>query len=77
MPWERIYHPEIDTSNALLAATQKETTRDLMAEFYADCLRAGRACDFAAINQAILKRWPRGLNYIKTRAWKLFEGKHS
>jgi hypothetical protein len=71
MPWERVYDPASATHNALNAAEETSVTRDIMAEFYADCLRAGRDCDYKAINAAILKRWPKGLNYIKTRAWKL------
>lgn len=47
-----------------------------MAGFYRDCIIAdqmhpenGRV-DFAAVNKAILARWPKGLTYIKELAWK-------
>ena len=71
MPWERIYSAANEQSNALNAAAHPECTRDLMAEFYADCLKCDRTkIDWAALNAAILKRWPKGLKYIKERAWK-------
>lgn len=75
---ERIYIPSCDQSNAINAAADRTMTRKDMAGFYADCLRAdavgvrlglGRV-DFAAVNKAILARWPKGLTFIKERAWK-------
>lgn len=70
MPFERIYIASVEQSNAINAAADPECTRDQMAEFYADCLRVRDGVDWAAVNAAILKRWAKGLNYIKTRAWK-------
>jgi len=71
---ERIYHPTIDTSNALNAVADPDCTRKDMAVFYADLLRCHALypgqIDWPAINNAILKRWPRGLEYIKSLAWK-------
>lgn len=58
MPWERLYHPDIDTSNALNAAAEKGCRREDMAWFYLDCIRSDavndKKCDFKAINAAIL-----------------------
>ena len=53
---------------------------------YADCIRAYLLTneynagdvvtqrlnvDWTAINAAVVARWPKGLEYIKTKAWKL------
>ncbi len=74
--FERIYIASVEQSNAINAASDKETTRDIMASFYRDCIIAdqmhaenGRV-DFAAVNKAILARWPKGLKYIKELAWR-------
>lgn len=77
---ERIYSPESDTMNAMNAIADPECTRDSMASFYEDLLhcyqRFGQhSIDFKAINEAIVKRWPKGLTYIKNKAWKLFESR--
>ena len=76
---ERIYMPAVDQSNALNAAADKDCRRVGMAGMYADCLRADTIAkreglpgvDWKAVNAAILKRWPKGLNWIKERAWKM------
>ncbi len=77
MGFVRFFSNRLDTRNALLAAAGGAVNRDDMAEYYADCLRCKRAtgkdCDWKAINAAILRRWPRGLLYIKRLAWKLAE----
>lgn len=31
--------------------------------------------DFKAVNNAILARWPKGLDYIKGKAWKALEAR--
>ena len=74
---ERIYSAEIDQSNAINAAADKEVTRDVMATFYRDCIIAdkkdglGRRVDFAVLNKAIIERWSlSSLAYIKNLAWK-------
>jgi hypothetical protein len=83
MPFERVYSPAVETSNALAVANDPECTADLMVGFYADCLVADwyydlhpdipgvmRRCDYLAINRAILARWSlRTLTRIKIRAW--------
>ena len=73
--FERIYDPECEASNAVNAAADPECTRDAMASFYADCIRATLAgpVDFARVNRAVLARWPRGLLYVKRRAWREVE----
>ncbi len=51
-------------------------TRDGVAQTYAFCLRQRvlDRIDFQPINQAILARWrPSALEYIKRRAWELYE----
>jgi hypothetical protein len=76
---ERIYIASVEQSNAINAANDNECTRDVMAGFYRDCIIADKIhpengrVDFKAVNQAILQRWPKGLNYIKEKAWKLGE----
>lgn len=72
---EELFFPACNFSNAMNAVADKEVTRDDMAEFYADCLRAGAEhghdkIDWKALNLAIMKRWPKGLKYIKEKAWK-------
>ena len=69
----RLYCPENETRNALNAAEAPECTRKMMAGCYADCIRAehpDKSCDWPAINAAILKRWPKSLEWIKRQAWK-------
>lgn len=81
MPWERVYLSEGEQSNALHAADSRDCTRNDMAEIYADCIiadglarLAGRArVDFAIVNRAILRRWPKGLTCIKEHAWRIVE----
>ena len=75
---ERIYSPEIETGNLLSAVASKESTQNDVARFYADCLRCyaihGRdSMDWKLINRPILERWPKGLERVKTLAWKLLE----
>ena len=53
-------------------------TRDSVALTYAFCLRRAnigrKPVDFGNINRAIMTRWtPSALDYIKRRAWKLYE----
>ena len=67
--------PAIDQHNAMTAASNKDVTRDDMATFYADLILCAHqfgdhAIDFEAVHRAILERWPGGLNYIKSKAWK-------
>jgi hypothetical protein len=51
-------------------------TRDDVAMTYAFCIRQAGEIDFAAINRAIVDRWSlSALEYVKTRAWRLVEGK--
>lgn len=74
MTFERVHISSCATSNALLAANCKDVTREGMACFYADCIRAEtitkKPCDWPEINAAIVRRWPKGLVWIKTQAWK-------
>lgn len=77
---EMVFIPSICQSNALNAAVDPTCTRDLMASVYEDCLHCygkhGKdSIDFKAINEAIVKRWPKGLEYIKMRAWKLAQSR--
>lgn len=52
----------------------KASTRDLIATTYAWCIRQRNEVDFKTINRAILNRWsPHALEYIKRKAWKMFE----
>ena len=73
MSLERIYIGSVEQSNAINAAADPECDRDMMASFYADCLRVRNDVDWRAVNEAVLKRWFHDLIYIKTRAWKLLE----
>lgn len=67
----RILDPINEHRNAMNAAKDKRVGRDTMASFYADCIRAGMNCEqVTSLNRAIMDRWPRGLVYIKTKAWK-------
>jgi hypothetical protein len=78
MPIERVYIPSNEQSNALAAAADPACTREDMAGCYAELIRCAQihgaeSIDFAAVNRAILARWPAGLVWIKRRAWKLVE----
>ena len=78
---ERIYVSSVEQLNAINAAKDPVVKRDDMASVYADCIRADTAAfitlservDFVQVNNAILQRWPKGLEYIKRKAWKLLE----
>ena len=76
MSFERIYVPAIEERDALNAAANPDTTRELMSSYYADLLRCARihgvrSIDWRKVNRAILNRWSvSGLNYIKKLAWK-------
>lgn len=85
---ERIHLPSIDQSNCLNAIADPESTRDVVAAFYADCLRCANihgieTIAWPAINRAIMARWNKGknklagLNYIKEKAWKEAHSAHS
>lgn len=75
---ERIFIASIEQSNAINAAADKGCNRQLMASCYMDCIiadeqardRGGKRVDWIAVNNAILVRWPKGLDYIKKLAWK-------
>jgi hypothetical protein len=61
----RVFVPECDQANAINAA---------------DCLRCAavhgqQTIDWKAVNLAIVQRWPKGLSYIETRAWRLLKEK--
>ncbi len=66
----RLHIPGIALHNALTAAAAKACSREKMAHFYADMILAG-CKDWHEINAAIQNRWPHGLAYIKTQAWKI------
>jgi hypothetical protein len=79
MPWERIYSVPVETSNCLNAVADRKATQAVVASCYADCILADAAArrngsaervDSKAINQAILARWPKGLERVKKLAWK-------
>ncbi len=75
---ERIYDPATVQANALDAVADPKCTRELMATFYADLIRCaqryGNDCiNSGVINLAIFTRWPKGLEFIKRRAWKLVD----
>lgn len=53
---------------------QGSTQKDI-ANTYAMALVSSRPTDWARVNAAILEKWPRGLNRIKTWAWKIVETK--
>lgn len=72
----RMFVPSLEMSNAMNAIADKSCTRNTMAAFYADLIACasihGHKCiDWKAINDAITKRWPKGLNYIKKMAWRV------
>ncbi len=72
MTFERVHISSIATDNALLGAKCPDVNQEHMADFYADMLRAEgitkKPCDWAAVNEAILERWPKGLTRIKEKA---------
>ena len=52
---------------------EKKTTRDSLALSYAMAMASSYPTNYERVNRAIIKRWSRsGLDYIKTRAWKIF-----
>jgi len=66
----RVYSADSDFSNAMNVAKDKTVTRLLMASFYADCIQARISPEqVSALNHAILARWPKGLKFIKEKAW--------
>ena len=66
----RIYDADSDFSNAMNAVKDKAATRLVIASFYADCIRARiRPEQVSELNHAILARWPKGLKFIKEKAW--------
>lgn len=74
--FERVYIPSIELQNAINAAKDKSCTREIMARFYADCIRCSTihglgSIDWKTLNAAIVNRWPRGLEYIKSLARKI------
>lgn len=79
MTIERIYISSIDQSNAISATECKEVTRDDMAQLYAGCIVSDELArrdnrqrvDWVKVNEAITRRWPKGLIYIKKKAWKM------
>lgn len=74
MKIERIYTVAICFGNAMEAVKHKDTTRDIMASFYEDCIHCGdyETTHWRDLNLAILARWPKGLEYIKAQAHKRF-----
>lgn len=84
MTFERVYVCSVEQSNAINAAADLGVNQKLMAEFYRDCLIAdllaqkfmpssSSRVDWKAVNAAILRRWPKGLERIKKLAWKMAE----
>ncbi len=76
---ERIYSVHCEQSNLLSAVADPRCTQADVASCYEDCLLADAAakrdglverCDWRAINAAVAKRWPRGLERVKRLAWK-------
>jgi len=67
----------VDVERVILEEiAEKESTRDCIAATYAFCITTCEDIDIGKINRAIVERWSKsGLNYIKTEAWKLMEGK--
>lgn len=50
-------------------------TQASVAKTYALALRSEWPTDWGRVNRAILAKWPRGLQRIKTSAWRKVEGK--
>lgn len=67
----------MDCENVILREIEdRDCKRDTVALTYAFCLRSDEKIDYEKINKAIIARWSKSaLNYIKTRAWKLHEGR--
>ena len=64
------------TSTLLMEISLPEMKRQDIARTYALALRTSRNTDWSKVNRAIIDRWSfSGLEYIKTRAWKIVEGK--
>lgn len=73
---EQVFNPTWCFTNALNAAADKDCNQAIMAEFYADCLRAAAehgvaSIDWRTLNSEIAARWPKGLERIKGKAWRL------
>ena len=52
-------------------------TQKQVAETYAMGLVSSWPTDWAVVNAAITKRWPKGLNRVKEMAWKIFRQKQN
>ena len=64
------------TKVLLMEISLPEMKRQDIARTYALALKNSHNTDWYKVNQAIIARWSfSGLEYIKTRAWKIVEGK--
>ncbi len=72
---ERVWTPDIELRNALSAADDPSVTQMRMAEYYADCLMHHDKIDWPKLNAAVKRRWPKGLQRVKEKAWKIFNGR--
>ena len=61
---------DFTTLHMIALARNDAITRDDMARAYGQYLVLPDV-DWAAVNQAIVSRWPRGLKYIKRQAYKV------
>lgn len=76
--FERIFIASIEQSNAINASEDEECNQQDMSTFYMDCIIADQqsrakgieGVDWRAVNEAIIKRWPKGLVRIKEMAHK-------
>ncbi len=58
-------HPELVIENEIAqGCTQKQ-----IAQTYRLAMQSSWPTDWARVNQAILKRWPKGLQRVKEMAW--------
>lgn len=73
----RLYIVSNAQSNLMAAISDPSCRQADIASFYEDAIIADKSreegaegVDWALVNKAIIARWPKGLQRIKTMAWK-------
>lgn len=65
-----------DCTNVIVReCASPDITQPDIAQTYAMALVSSWPTDWAVVNAAIVKRWPKGLERVKKLAWKIIETK--
>lgn len=63
----------VDVERVIESEIRQGLTRNQVALTYAMGMISGWPTDWDRVNRAIISRWPKGLEWVKTTAWKLVE----